>query len=95
MVFVTARAIDGNFCATFNGDIQFTVSGDGTFEATGNGDPSSLVLPNSQKLKFFNGLVIARANEGKGGTINITAKGKGLKTKTITVKTEAQNKEIQ
>ncbi|ANQ51912.1 DUF4982 domain-containing protein [Flammeovirga sp. MY04] len=99
LVFVTARAIDtkGNFCATFNGDIQFTVSGDGTFEATGNGDPSSLVLPNSQKLKFFNGmaLVIARANEGKGGTINITAKGKGLKTKTITVKTKAQNKEIQ
>ncbi|MBD0401451.1 glycoside hydrolase family 2 TIM barrel-domain containing protein [Flammeovirga sp. EKP202] len=98
LVFVTARALDadGNFCATFNGQIQFAVNGDGTFEATGNGDPSSLVLPNSKKLKFFNGmaLVIARANQGDGGTITISASGKGLKKAVITVETKADQKDL-
>ncbi|MBB3696850.1 DUF4982 domain-containing protein [Flammeovirga yaeyamensis] len=92
LVYVTARALDekGNFCATFNGELSFDVQGTGTFEATGNGDPITTIVPQSKKLKFFNGmaLVIARANEGVEGTITITAKGKRLKSATIKVETK-------
>ncbi|WP_281613061.1 glycoside hydrolase family 2 TIM barrel-domain containing protein [Flammeovirga sp. SubArs3] len=98
LVFVTARALDteGHFCATYNGQIQFSVTGDGTFEATGNGDPASLILPENKKLKFFNGmaLVIARANKGDGGKIIISATGKGLKKAQISVETKANPKEL-
>ncbi|WP_052444736.1 glycoside hydrolase family 2 TIM barrel-domain containing protein [Flammeovirga sp. OC4] len=92
LVYITAKAVDqnGNFCATFNGELQFDVKGTGTFEASGNGDAASLITPNNKKLKFFNGLalVIARANEGQEGTITISAKGKGLKSTSIEVETK-------
>ncbi len=86
--FINVKLIDkeGNFCATDEREISFTVEGAGSFKAVANGNPSSLESFQTPKMKLFSGqLTLLVQVAEKGGKITITAKGKGVKEAKITI----------
>jgi beta-galactosidase len=70
--------------------IHFEISGPGEIVATDNGDPTDLTSFPSRDRKAFNGLCLAivRARAGQTGTIKLTAVSDGLKTASVSIKTE-------
>lgn len=80
--FVNARIVDkdGNFCATEEREISFTVKGAGTFKAVANGNPASLESFQAPKMKLFSGQLTALVQAGeKPGTIVLEAKASGVR----------------
>ena len=68
--------------------LDFSIIGAGEIIATANANPADMESFQQPKHKTFRGkcLIIVRPN-GKGGTISLTAKGKGLKSGEVVVKT--------
>ncbi len=80
--FVNVRIVDkdGNFCATEEREISFTVKGAGTFKAVANGNPASLESFQAPKMKLFSGQLTALVQAGeKPGTIVLEAKASGVR----------------
>lgn len=80
--FITVSITDKNGLVVPRSDnkIEFSIEGSGKIIATDNGDPTEMVAFPSQVRKAFNGLalVIVQSEQGKSGTITITAKSDGL-----------------
>jgi beta-galactosidase len=81
--FVTVTVVDKNNipCPTAANQLSFNVKGNGTFKAVCNGDPTSLELFHLPTMKLFSGkLVVIVQSSKKAGDIELSVKGKGLKT---------------
>ncbi len=81
--FVTVSVVDKNNipCPTATNQLNFNVKGNGTFKAVCNGDPTSLELFHLPTMKLFSGkLVVIVQSSKKAGDIELSVKGKGLKT---------------
>lgn len=86
--FVNVRLVDkdGNFCATDEREISFTVKGTGTFKAVANGNPASLESFQLPKMKLFSGQLTALVQAGeRSGTLVLEAKAKGVKSAKIEI----------
>jgi len=70
--------------------IHFEIGGPGEIVATDNGDSASFELFQSHDRNAFNGLclVIVRGKPGQPGRINLAARADGLKTDTVSIRTE-------
>jgi beta-galactosidase len=81
--FVTVTVVDkdGNPCPDAALPLQFSVKGAGNFRAACNGDATSLEPFHLPTMKTFSGklVVLVQATE-KGGNIELSVTGKGLKT---------------
>ncbi|MFI3269159.1 MAG: glycoside hydrolase family 2 TIM barrel-domain containing protein [Rikenellaceae bacterium] len=89
-VTITIEDKDGNFCPLADNNVTFTVKGAGKIVGVDNGNPISVESFQASERKAFNGLALAILNseEGKSGTIELTAKSKGLKPATIKITTK-------
>lgn len=89
--FVTVSVTDkaGVMSPRADNRIHFEIEGPGEIVATDNGDPTSFEPFQSHDRNAFNGLclVIIRGKAGAPGTINVTAKGNGLKIGRAAIKT--------
>ena len=91
LAFVTVRVVDkdGNLCPSADNLIRYTVKGAGSYRAGANGDPTSLELFHEPQMHLFSGMMTAIVESTeKPGTITLTATAKGLKSASITIKTE-------
>lgn len=81
--FVTVSVVDkeGNLCPTAAEQLSFSVKGSGTYRAACNGDATSLELFHLPTMKTFNGKLVVLVQAAKEkGNIELTVRGKGLKT---------------
>ena len=89
--FITVRAVDkqGNFCPLADNALEFSVSGEGAFRAVCNGDATSTELFHLPAMKLFNGMavVIVRSTD-RAGEMELTVKGRNLKTAALKIRTE-------
>ena len=88
LAFVTVSVVDkkGIPCPTATNQLNFKVKGNGTYRAACNGDATSLELFHLPTMKLFSGkLVILVQSTEEAGDIELTVKGKGLKTATLTL----------
>lgn len=86
--FVTVSIVDkiGNPCHTATNSLDFRVSGKGSFRAACNGDATSLEMFHEPRMKTFSGkLVILVQSAKEAGDIELTVRGKGLKSSTIKI----------
>lgn len=90
--FVTVRITDveGNLCPKAEHRLSFQVKGPGEIAALDNGDPTSLEPFQNTTRRAFNGLCLAivRSQDGATGAIELTARGVGLETATVTIRAE-------
>ncbi|MBQ0084938.1 MAG: DUF4982 domain-containing protein [Prevotella sp.] len=74
IAFITISMMDkdGNFCATAQDNLSFSVEGAGVFQACCNGDATSTEIFTEPKMKLFNGqlVVLIKSIENKSGTDN-------------------------
>jgi beta-galactosidase len=87
--YINVRVVDkdGNFCATDNRSLRFSVSGSGSFRAAANGDPTSLELFHLPTMRCFNGQLTAIVQTGEvPGEIIFEATADGLDGATIRLK---------
>lgn len=83
LAFITVSVVDkdGNPCPTATNQLDFKVKGKGTYKAACNGDATSLELFHLPTMKLFSGkLVVLVQSTTEAGTMELTVKGKGLKT---------------
>ncbi len=87
--YVTIRVEDkdGNLCPMADNDITFNVEGAGELLAVGNGNSASLESFQASHIKAFSGMCVAivKGDEVKTGTIQVSAKSRGLKSDNITI----------
>lgn len=86
LAYITVRIVDknGNLCPDAQHNVRFSVDGAGFYRAGANGDPTNLELFHLPKMHVFNGMMTAIVQEnGKQGTVTLTAKAKGLKSAKI------------
>ena len=91
LAFVTVSVVDkdGNLCPMADNKISYSVKGAGKYRAGANGDPTSLELFHEPRMRVFSGMMTAIVESTeKAGTITLTATAKGLKSASITIKTE-------
>lgn len=91
LAFVTVSVVDKNgiSCPTATNQLKFDVKGAGSFKAVCNGDPTSLELFHKPSMKLFSGKLVVLVEAGnEEGNIELTVKGKGLKTGKIQLKTK-------
>ena len=91
LAFVTVSVVDkdGNLCPMADNKISYSVKGAGKYRAGANGDPTSLELFHEPRMRVFSGMMTAIVESSeKAGTITLTATAKGLKSASITIKTE-------
>ncbi|MDR2920878.1 MAG: DUF4982 domain-containing protein [Tannerella sp.] len=90
LAYVTVRVVDkdGNLCPHDSRMVNFSVKGAGKYRAAANGDPTSLDLFHLPRMHAFSGQLtaIVQATE-QPGTLILEAKAKGLKSQTLTIKT--------
>lgn len=90
--FISVRVVDENKVPVphASNTIIFEVSGPGKILATDNGDPTSFTPFTSNVRETFNGLalVIIQSENGKTGSITVTAKSPGLKEAKVVIKTQ-------
>lgn len=90
LAYVTVRVVDkdGNLCPHDSRLVNFSVKGAGKYRATANGDPTCLDLFHLPQMHAFSGqlTVIVQAAE-LPGILTLEAKAKGLKSQTLTIKT--------
>lgn len=88
--FITVQLQDekGNFVATADNAITFTLEGVGKLIATDNGDPTDFTSFQSETRKAFNGLVLAivKTKTNQPGAIKVTATAQGLESVTVALK---------
>ena len=88
IAFINVKIVDkdGNFCHTETREIEITVSGAGSFKAIANGNPISLESFHNPKMTLFSGQLTAlvQSNE-EAGTIQVSAKAKGVKSGKISI----------
>jgi len=89
LCYVLVEAVDsrGTVCPLAMNRVTFAVSGPATIAGVGNGDhhfPHEFVA-DSVPLFYGKAMLILRTEEGRGGTIQITAKSPGLKPATVSV----------
>jgi len=91
--FVTVSVVDKNGvpCPTADQDLSFEVKGAGKFKAICNGDATSLQSFVKPTMKLFSGklVVLVQANK-QPGEIELKVTGKGLKSATVKIKTQAR-----
>ncbi|HNQ26643.1 MAG TPA: DUF4982 domain-containing protein [Aquaticitalea sp.] len=83
LAFVTVSVVDknGNPCPTATNQLDFIVKGKGSFRATCNGDATSLEPFHVPTMKLFSGkLVVIVQSSTEKGSIELSVKGKGLKS---------------
>ena len=81
--FVTVSVVDkeGNPCPDATDALTFQVKGAGSFRAVCNGDATSLELFHQPTMKLFSGkLVVLVESSEQIGPIQLTVRGKGLKS---------------
>ncbi|MDD2256362.1 MAG: DUF4982 domain-containing protein, partial [Bacteroidales bacterium] len=81
--FVTVSVVDkeGNPCPDATDALTFQVKGAGSFRAVCNGDATSLELFHQPTMKLFSGkLVVLVESSEQIGSIQLTVRGKGLKS---------------
>jgi len=84
--FVTVSVVDknGNLCPTATQQLKFSVSGKGNYRAACNGDATSLEQFHLPTMKLFSGkLVVLVQSTEEAGKMELTVKGKGLKSGNI------------
>lgn len=85
--FITVEAVDsrGRVYPLADNLVRFTVRGAGENAGVCNGDPMSYEELKGKELSLFYGkaLVVIRAHEGEGGTIEVTAEADGLAPSSI------------
>ncbi len=91
LAFVTVSVVDkdGNLVPEADNQIDFEVSGSGIFKAVGNGNAATTESFQEPTRKAFSGkcMLIVAADALKKGDIKITATSKGLKSKSLSIKT--------
>ena len=77
-VLIEALDKDGNLCPLENAEVQLTVNGSGTIAGVGNGDPQSMQLFQSDRIRLFYGkaMLIIKSGEQLGNIIVTAASGK-------------------
>jgi beta-galactosidase len=72
--------------------IRFSIKGPGRIVATDNGDATSFEPFQAGEHSAFNGLCLAivQGQPGQTGTITLKAESEGLKSATITLRTQAK-----
>ena len=83
LAYITVSVVDKNGlpCPTATNQLNFNVKGEGTYRAACNGDATSLELFHLPTMKLFSGqLVVLVQSANKTGAIELTVKGKGLKS---------------
>jgi beta-galactosidase len=91
LVFITVSVVDKNGipCPTATDQLQFEVNGNGIFRAVCNGDPTSLEMFHQPTMKLFSGkLVVIVQSNNLPGKATLTVKGQGLKTASLSLKSE-------
>lgn len=91
LAFVTVSVVDknGNPCPTAANQLEFEVTGNGSYRAACNGDATSLELFHEPTMKLFSGkLVVLMKSTNTAGSMELTVKGKKLKSASIIIKTE-------
>lgn len=92
LAFITVRITDaqGNLCPKAEHRVAFRISGPGEIAATDNGDPTSVESFQNTTRRAFNGLCLAivRSHASEVGEIELTARGVGLETATVKIKTK-------
>jgi beta-galactosidase len=86
--YITVWVVDknGNPCPTAINALSFDVKGAGTFKAVCNGDATSLESFVKPTMKLFSGkLVVIVEADKKGGAIELSVKGKSLKTGSLSL----------
>ena len=94
LAYVTVRIVDkqGRLCPNAQHKVSFTVKGAGHYRAGANGDPTNLELFHLPQMHVFNGMMTAIGEEqGKAGTITLTAHAKGLKSGKLVIKVADNN----
>ncbi len=93
VAYVNVSVVDeaGNLVPTAEDEVMFSVEGEGVIVATDNGfegDMSNFLLPTH---KAFGGRVLGlvRAKVGTIGTLNVTARAKGLKSASVPCRVSA------
>ena len=91
IAYVRVQIVDreGNVVPTATNEVTFKTKGAGHFHAAANGDAACIVPYQSNKQPAFSGQLTAIVQASKkGGTIQLTATARGLKSDTITVNVE-------
>ena len=92
--FVTITVVDkaGLLVPQSKNPIRFSIKGPGRIVATDNGDATSFESFQSTEHSAFNGLCLAivQGKPGQAGTITLKAESEGLKTATITLRSQAK-----
>lgn len=91
LAFVTVSVVDknGNPCPSAANQLEFEVTGNGSYRAACNGDATSLELFHEPTMKLFSGkLVVLMKSTNSAGSMELTVKGKKLKSASIIIKTE-------
>lgn len=88
--YVLVEALDkaGTLCPLAMNDIQFKVDGPGRIAGVGNGDhhfPAEFVADHVT-LFYGKAILIVRADEGRGGSLRVTAESGGLKAAQATLR---------
>jgi len=90
LFYVTVSVTDsrGNLCPTYDGELQFSVEGEGSFRACANGDPASLELFHLPHMHAFGGkLTVIVKSSGRPGEIKLTVSGRKLNTNSVKILT--------
>ncbi len=93
LAYVTARIVDkeGALCPLDGRELTFEVKGTGRYRAAANGDPTCLDIFHKPQMHAFGGMLTVIVQSGEQqGTLTLTAKGKGLKSGTITIPVTAK-----
>ena len=89
IVFVNVKVVDRNGveCPNETSEMEIRVKGAGKFKAIANGNPASLESFQTPRMKLFSGQLTALIQTSENpGTIHIEARSKGLRSASITVK---------
>jgi beta-galactosidase len=90
-LLVEAVDRDGSLCPLAMNDVKFELAGPATIAGVGNGDhhfPAEFVADHVT-LFYGKAILIVRANEGKGGSIRLTATSGGLREAEVSLRSRA------
>jgi beta-galactosidase len=89
-VLVEAGDKDGNLCPLAMNDVKFALTGPAAIAGVGNGDHHFPAEFDADHVTLFYGkaMLIVRANEGKGGSIRVSAASAGLRTAKVALRSE-------
>lgn len=91
LIYINVKVVDkdGNLCPHDGRELQFSARGAADYRASANGDPTCLDIFHLPKMHAFNGQLTAIVqSNGETGNISFKVGGKGLQSKTISLKAE-------